>query len=192
MKKMLLSLALALIVSLTLSSGFALAEDMEGSAAKEPAATEEPAPITVQNVGDTVADFALPDGLNGAPVKFSSDILGQADKLIALVFMNTSCSACQAEVSLMSRLAEKYGDKFKVYVIAVDMRGAQLVKGYDASYKYNVQYLLDPEFTIPPLFGFNYTPAMVLINKKGEILYKKGGYDRNTTDELVDEIKSHL
>ncbi len=198
MKKMLLSLALALIISLTLSSGFALAEDMEGSAAKEPAAAEEPAapvepaPIKVHEVGDTLPYFALPDGLSGKTIEVSSNILGQDDRLIAMVFMTTSCSACQAEVALMSRLAAKHEKDLKVYVLAVDMRGDRQVKDYHQTYKYNVSYLLDPGFTVPPLFGFNYTPGMVLLDKKGEILYKKGGYSSTDADELIKQVRSRL
>ncbi len=198
MKKMLLSLALALIISLTLSSGFALAEDMEGSAAKEPAAAEEPAapvepaPIKVHEVGDTVPDFALPDGLSGKTVGVHANILEQDDRLIAMVFMTTSCSACQAEVALMSRLAAKHEKDLKVYVLAVDMRGERQVKDYHQTYKYNVSYLLDPGFTVPPLFGFNYTPALVLFDKKGEILYKKGGYNPDDADDLIEQVRSRL
>jgi thiol-disulfide isomerase/thioredoxin len=148
--------------------------------------------IRVYEVGEQAPDFKLNDGITGAPVEFSKDILGKGDALIALTFMNTTCSACQAEVSLLSRLAGMHEGKLKVYLIAVDMRGQKLVKSYNENYKYNVSYLLDPRFSLPPSYGFGYTPALVLLDKDGKILYKKGGYYPKDADALIKTIEDLL
>jgi thiol-disulfide isomerase/thioredoxin len=119
-----------------------------------------------------------------------SGIIGE--KTVALAFMNTTCSACQAEVSLLAKLAAKNVDTLAVYLVAVDVRGDRLVKTYSENYKYKVQYLLDPSFSIPPLYGFNYTPALVLLNKAGEIVYKKGGYTPADADALIEAVQGNL
>ena len=142
----------------------------------------------VYEVGDAAPDFTLPDGISGEDRQLSADIVGQAD-LTALAFMNTTCSACQAEVSLLSKLAARHDGKLKVYMIAVDVRGQQLVKSYAENYKYNVEYLLDPRFSIPPVYGFNYTPALVVLDKSGKIVYKKGGYTPTDADSLIKTIQ---
>jgi thiol-disulfide isomerase/thioredoxin len=106
--------------------------------------------------------------------------------------MNTTCSACQAEVVLLSKLAAMHEGKLDVYLIAVDMRGKNLVKSYHENYKYNVEYLLDPRFSLPPHYGFGYTPALVLLDKTGKILYKKGGYYPADADALIKSIEDLL
>ena len=167
---------LALALCLTASPAFAQ------SAAKDE-------PFEPYDVGDKAPNFKLRDGLSGEIVELK-DLLG--NEVIALTFMNTTCSACQAEVSLLSKLADKHAGKLKVYLIAVDMRGEKLVKSYAENYKYNVEYLLDARFSVPPAYGFNYTPAMVLLNKSGEIIYKQGGYTPTKADALIEAVESHL
>ncbi len=152
-------------------------------------ARAEDEPFEPFDVGDKAPNFSLRDGLTGETVELK-DLLG--NETVALTFMNTTCSACQAEVSLLSKLADKHPGKLKVYLIAVDVRGAKLVKSYAENYKYNVTYLLDARFSVPPAYGFNYTPAMVLLNKKGEIVYKQGGYTPTKADALIEAIESHL
>ncbi len=180
MKKLVITAlpALALILALAFSANLAVAQE-----------AEQP---KIYEVGDDAPEFALPDGLNGETVELSDDILGGKAKLIALTFANTTCSACRAELSLMSSLAEKHDGKLAVYMVAVDMRGEKLVKTYDANFHYKVQYLLDPEFTLPPMFGFTYTPALVLLSPKGEILYKKGGYTPKDGPDLTKEVENRL
>jgi thiol-disulfide isomerase/thioredoxin len=141
------------------------------------------------DVGDRAPNFKLRDGLSGQPVELNG-LLG--DSVVALTFMNTTCSACQAEVTLLSKLAGKHEGKLKVYLVAVDMRGQKLVKAYAQNYKYNVGYLLDPQFSIPPLYGFNYTPALVLLDKEGTIIYKKGGYGSGDGQLIIDTIEGKL
>jgi thiol-disulfide isomerase/thioredoxin len=143
------------------------------------------------DLGNMAPDFTLPDGLTGEEKQLTADIVGQAD-LVALAFMNTTCSACQAEVSLLSKLADQHEGKLKVYMIAVDVRGEKLVKSYSEHYKYNVEYLLDPRFTIPPVYGFNYTPALVVLDKSGKVVYKKGGYSPKDADSLIQAIQDLL
>ena len=171
---------LSMIVSLflTLSSQVAAAQS---------ASTDEPAGGT--EVGDMAPNFSLPDGLTGESVELAGDILGKDEGITALVFMNTTCSACQAEVTLLSKLADRMDGKLKICLLAVDIRGKKLVKSFAEHYRYNVRYLLDPEYSVPPLYGFTYTPALVLLSGEGEILYKKGGYLPGDADALIAKIQ---
>lgn len=127
--------------------------------------------------GDLVPDFTLKNGLAAADVNFARDIVGKSTVSV-LLFFNTGCSACMAELDEASTAAKELGDdKLMVYAIAVDRRGEQAVKAYHEIYKHRATYLLDPTFTIPPKFGFSYTPASLLVDKAGKIVFMKGGYD---------------
>ena len=178
MKKM-----MALLVMVVLVLGVAVAV----CPAAEP---KEEAP-KILAVGDKVADFKLKDGITGNDVSFDKDYLGKS-KLLAISFMNTSCSACNAEIRLLSQMASKYPD-LMVVAMAVDSRGEALVKSYNENYKFKVSYVLDPEFTQPTRYGFNYTPAMILADKTGKIVQVRGGFNPvKDGDSLVKEIEAKL
>ncbi len=128
-------------------------------------------------VGDAVPDFTFRNGLTGEEMNFTRDIIGRSEAIV-VVFFNTGCSACMAEMDEASKAARELGDaKVRVYGVAVDKRGEQSVKAYNEIYQYQVTYLLDPTFSMPPKFGFTYTPACALLDKEGKIVFLKGGYD---------------
>lgn len=132
---------------------------------------------TILKTGDMVADFTLKNGLAGGEMNFARDIKGKSSVSVFL-FFNTGCSACMAELDEASTAAKELGDeKLKVYAFAVDKRGEQAVKAYYEIYKHRATYLLDPTFTMPPKFGFSYTPASLLVDREGRIVFMKGGYD---------------
>ena len=134
-------------------------------------------------VGQQVPEFSLP-GLDGQPVSFLRDIRGKAP-LTVFLFMTTACSACLDELKEISEFASKHPGKIEPWAVAVDLRGAQTVGPYQQSNRFRVRYLLDPKFSLPRIFGFHYTPSLVIVDANGVILHKKGGYAPN---ERVSEI----
>ncbi len=169
--KKLLSLCCALL--LTAFAGAAFAADAKAPAAA-PAAPAAPAPPPVAEVGEAVPDFTLLDPISGKQVNFTKDIKG---KTTAIVFMNTGCTACLSELTEIDKLKKDVKDKLNVVAIAVDKRGEQVVKAYAEVYQFDATYLIDPTFTLPPQFGFNYTPAMILVGKDGMIKLSRGGFN---------------
>ncbi len=154
------------------------------AAAPSWAGDEEKAKIP--GVGDPAPDFALPT-LDGAEVTFSKDIKGKHEATI-LLFMTTSCSACQAELAAVDGVARKEGDKVGLYCVVVDARGKATVAPFAETYKYSATYLLDPAFDVPRKFGFSYTPSVVVLDKEGKIVYKKGGYMPGDEDVLAEKV----
>jgi peroxiredoxin len=139
-------------------------------------------------VGQPVPDFSLP-GLDGAPVSFQKDIRGKTP-LTVLLFMTTACSACYDELKEIHDFAGKYPGKVGAWAVAVDLRGAQTVGPYQQANRFRVGYLIDPKFSLPRMFGFNYTPSLVVIDAKGVLLHKKGGYSPN--ERLPDLLRTFL
>jgi peroxiredoxin len=134
-------------------------------------------------VGQQVPEFSLA-GLDAQPVSFRKDILGKAP-LTVIFFMTTACSACFEEIRDISEFASKHPGKVDAWAVAVDLRGAQTVGPYQHSNRFRVRYLLDPKFSLPRVFGFHYTPSLVVADANGVILHMKGGYAPN---ERVSEI----
>ena len=153
-------------------------------------AQEEEPPVL--KVGDQMADFNLKEAIMGRDVSFSKDFKGKA-KMTAVVFMNTGCSACLAELQEVNEAVATLGkDTLQAVAIAVDKRGEAVVKAYNETHKFDVTYLLDTEFTLPPMYGFSYTPAMIIVDKKGSIVYAKGGYNPHRDKGKVAEKLKEL
>lgn len=156
------------------------------SAAAFAAEAAKPEGMKPVEVGDKIPDFKLPD-IDGKEISFAKDIMGKHD-VTFITFMTTACSACQAEVSAVSDIVSKYKEKVGLYAVAVDIRGAEPVKQYASTYKYNATYLIDPKFATPRLFGFSYTPSVILADKEGKVLFKKGGYSPGDDEMLAEKV----
>lgn len=139
-------------------------------------------------VGQPVPEFTL-NGLDGKPVSFDRQIRGKAP-LTLLFFMTTACSACYEELLEIDEFVGRNHGKVDVWCIAVDLRGAQTVRPFQQANRFRVNYLVDPKFSLPRTFGFNYTPSLAIVDGKGVLLHKKGGYSPN--ERLADLIRTFL
>lgn len=139
-------------------------------------------------VGQRVPEFTL-SGLDGASVSFERQIRGKAP-LTMFFFMTTACSACFEELQEINEFTGRNPGKVDVWCVAVDLRGAQTVVPFQKANNFRVKYLVDPKFSLPRMFGFNYTPSLAIVDARGVVLHKKGGYSAN--ERLSDLIRTFL
>lgn len=142
----------------------------------------------VIEVGQKVPEFTLP-GLDGAPVSYEKNVRGKAP-LTMLFFMTTACSACFEELQEINDFVGRNPGKIDVWCIAVDLRGAQTVAPFQKTNNLRVRYIIDQKFQLPRIFGFNYTPSLAIIDARGLLLHKKGGYSPN--ERVSDLIRTFL
>jgi len=134
-------------------------------------------------VGQKVPEFALP-GLDGETVSYEKQIRGKAPVTV-LLFMTTACSACFEELREIHEFVGRNPGKVDAWAVAVDLRGAQTVGPYQKANRFRVGYLIDPKFQLPRLFGFHYTPSLAVLDARGVLLHKKGGY---APDERLSDL----
>ncbi len=139
-------------------------------------------------VGQSVPEFSL-SGLDGASVSFQKNIRGRAP-LTMLFFMTTACSACYDEMKEINDFVARNPGKLDVWCVAVDLRGAQTVGPYAKTNAFRVKYLVDPKFSLPRIFGFTYTPSLAILDARGVVLHKKGGY--SPSENISDLIRTFL
>jgi peroxiredoxin len=139
-------------------------------------------------VGQRVPDFTL-SALDGSQVSYEKQIRGKAPVTL-LFFMTTACSACFDELKEINEFLVKNPTRVDAWCIAVDLRGAQTVAPFQKANNFKVKYLIDPKFSLPRTFGFNYTPSLAVIDAKGALLYKKGGY--SPSERVTDIIRSFV
>jgi peroxiredoxin len=138
--------------------------------------------------GKEVPDFSVKT-LDGKTVSFAKDIKGKKD-LTVLVFMQTACAACANEMDLVGKFAAENKEKVAFYAVATDMAGAKTVKPYSERHRSNATYLLDPDFKVPALFGFSYTPSLAAVAKDGTLVFKFGGYGDFTRQRILNQLEA--
>ena len=137
--------------------------------------------------GDALPDISLPSVVDGAPVRVAEYVAGH---VAALVYMQTSCAACRKELLVLKELLARYPE-LRVVAVSVDSGGPARVKRYRDHFGFDFPFLHDPEFKTPELFGFSFTPALVLVDREGRIALLKGGYrpgDERAVEQKIREL----
>jgi len=111
-----------------------------------------------------------------------------AGKPALFIFMNSSCTACRAEISALSKTAEKYKEKVTPYVVTVDFDPTMTPKRYPdlAAMPY---ILLDgSDYKVATALGFNFTPATLVVDKSGKQAYRHAGFKGGDEMEVFKAI----
>lgn len=154
-----------------------------------PAFAEDEQP-KVPAVGDQGPDFTLP--IYGQESEFKlSEAVGE--DVIVLAFMQTSCVACRNELILLREYIKEEGHtSLEVYPISVDYDAPERVKSYKKFYKFDFTFLMDPEFTVGPMYGYTYTPALIILDTEGKIALRMSGFHEGDEDVIIKKLDSLL
>jgi len=140
-------------------------------------------------VGDKVMSLVAKDS-SGSIVDI---VKSSGGKKGLIVFMNTACSACRTEVKYVMSVAKQYADKVNVFVVSVDFGDFARIKAYQVNNKFDQGiWLQDEGFNLPPVFNFSYTPALVLLDSDGTVLYKFGGYSKLAAKKIEADVEALL
>lgn len=145
----------------------------------------------VAAVGDKAIDFTLFD-VKGEKLLSFEELNKGTKKVMALVFLNSTCSSCVAEAELLASMKKKFQDDLNLIGVLTDLG----TRSYETSTSENIKNAFttvhDSKFAVPPAYGFNYTPGLVII-KGGKVIALKGGFIPGKDDkELVDLIKKNM
>jgi peroxiredoxin len=143
-----------------------------------------PAPCLAAAEGDRLPAITLPDAATEKPVDLGAVFQGSVG---AISYMQTSCAACRQELLALKDLRGKYPE-LKVVAISVDSGNPARVARYREHFGFDFPFVHDPDFKTPELFGFSFTPALVLVAKDGTIGLLKGGYRPGDEVELEKKI----
>lgn len=140
--------------------------------------------------GSIPADLETTTMTGDAPVKVLS--LLAKDGFTALVFMNTSCSACMQEMNGLMKLGEET-KKLTVVAVAVDVKGKEAVERFlGANEKYKpLTFALDPKYALATKFNFSFTPASLILDKSGKILARQIGWNAENEAAVAKIVKGN-
>ncbi len=137
---------------------------------------------------DQAPDFTLTD-LEGNRVKLS-EALKKGPVLID--FWATWCKPCLQELSHINEFDKKYRSKgLQSFAITIDSPKSQSkVKPFIKGSGYQFKVLLDQDMEVRKLFGGKDVPLTLLIDKKGEVVFRHLGYVPGDEKNLGDKLQA--
>ena len=108
---------------------------------------------------------------------------------VILSFWNSTCQPCKEEIIALHRLAEEYGDKVKILLIAAG-EDRETVRNCVTERGYTLETLVDQYLIVSQKYGNpQVVPKLVVIDCEGIIRYFKKGYEEKNIVELEGMIE---
>lgn len=128
--------------------------------------------------------------INGKTVDTAK--LSNGGKPFVISFFATWCKPCNRELAAISEVYDEWREETGVKVIAVSIDQAQninkvkpLVDGNGWTY----DVLLDPNSDFKRALGIQMIPYVLLVDGRGNIVYKHNGYTEGAEQELIEKIR---
>ena len=143
--------------------------------------------------GMIAPDFTVLD-VEGHPFRLSEEV---SRKPVLLLFWSVFCDPCRAEMATLQKAHDKYGGR-DLTVVAVAVDGEPLrntIGGFARQEGYTFKVLVDEldateRWKVADAYGVAVTPTLLLLEKGGKVLLRKGGKIRE--DELEKAVSSLL
>lgn len=128
--------------------------------------------------------------INGKTV--STDTLSNSGKPFIIDFFATWCKPCNRELKAIHEVYPDWQEETGVKLIAVSIDQAQninKVKPLVDSYGWEYDVLLDPNGDFKRALGIQMIPYVLIVDGKGNIVYKHNGYTDGAEEELIEKVR---
>ena len=122
----------------------------------------------------------------------STDTLSNNGKPFIIDFFATWCKPCNRELTAISEVYDEWQEETGVKVIAVSIDQAQninKVKPLVDNHGWPFEVLLDPNGDFKRALGVQMIPYTIIVDGKGNIVYKHNGYTDGAEDELIEKVR---
>ena len=131
--------------------------------------------------------------MDGTEVR--TDTLANDGKPFIIDFFATWCKPCNRELDAISEVYEEWQEETGVKIIAVSIDQAQninKVKPLVSNHGWEYEVLLDPNGDFKRALGCQMIPYTLIVDGKGEIVYKHNGYTDGAETELIETVRKIL
>jgi len=122
-----------------------------------------------------------------------TDSLSNNGKPIIIDFFATWCKPCNRELSAIAEVYEDWQEETGVKLIAVSIDQAQNINKVAPLVSENgwpfETVLLDPNGDLKRALGIQMIPYTLIIDGKGNIVYKHNGYTDGAEEELIEKVR---
>ena len=120
-----------------------------------------------------------------------TDTLSNGGKPFIIDFFATWCKPCNRELDAISEVYDEWKVETGVKIFAVSIDQAQninKVKPLVNNHGWEYEVLLDPNGDFKRALGCQMIPYVLIVNGKGEIVYKHNGYTDGAEEELIEKV----
>lgn len=120
-----------------------------------------------------------------------TDTLSNGGKPFIIDFFATWCKPCNRELDAISEVYDEWKEKSGVKIFAVSIDQAQninKVKPLVNNHGWEYEVLLDPNGDFKRALSIQMIPYVLIVNGKGEIVYKHNGYTDGAEEELIEKV----
>lgn len=128
--------------------------------------------------------------INGKTV--TTDTLSNNGKPFIIDFFATWCKPCNRELKAIHEVYPDWQEETGVKLIAVSIDQAQninKVKPLVDSNGWEYDVLLDPNGDFKRALGIQMIPYVLIVDGKGNIVYKHNGYTDGAEEELIEKVR---
>ena len=121
-----------------------------------------------------------------------TDTLTNNGKPIIIGFFATWCKPCNRELTAISEVYDEWQEETGVKLIAVSIDQAQninKVKPLVDNHGWPYEVLLDPNSDLKRALGIQMIPYVLIVDGKGNIVYKHNGYTEGAEEELIEKVR---
>ena len=184
---------IAAIVALGLGWGVALAQEAPKAEAAKPAEMAKPEAAAPEapkpqgpKYGKNVGDLAKPAAIK--TFEGADFDTGSIAKRSMFVFANSACGMCARELADLDKNFDKLGG-LDVYLVVIDQTKERAMEKF-SQYQKNFKLLHDPDFKFGENVDFYQTPATLVLEKGGKIVFKGAGYRPDGLKAIVEAAKA--
>ena len=145
--------------------------------------------LGTQTVQAQLPKITLKD-INGKSVQ--TDTLSNGGKPFIIDFFATWCKPCNRELDAIHEVYADWQEETGVKIYAVSKDQAQninKVKPLVDNHGWEYEVLLDPNSDLKRALGIQMIPYVLIVDGKGNIVYKHNGYTDGAEDELIEKVR---
>lgn len=129
--------------------------------------------------------------INGNAVQVDS--IGNNGTPVIIDFFATWCKPCNRELSAIAEVYEEWQKETGVRVVAISIDQAQNIHKVKPLVEENAWpyelVLLDPNSELKRALGIQMIPYTLIIDGKGNVVYKHNGYTDGAEEELIEKVR---
>lgn len=123
----------------------------------------------------------------------STDSIGNQGYPVIVDFFATWCKPCNRELSAIAEVYEEWQEETGVKLVAISIDQAQNTHKVAPLVEENAwpweTVLLDPNSDLKRALGIQMIPYVLIMDGKGNIVYKHNGYTDGAEEELIEKVR---